>query len=529
MPAPSSKRTLLEVRDLTVLRDERGELRPVVRGLNFDIAEQEVLGIQGRSGCGKTSTALALLKLLPTDVQVTGSVSFQRRDLLSLPERELRKIRGRNISIVYQEPGLALNPVMRVGDQIGEVLRSHFPYSSSERKNRVKQMLEKVRLSPARFYGAYPHELSGGERHRVVMAQALICGPSLVIADEPTVGLDAALKNEILELIVILRRDCGASFLIVSHDRDVINRVADRSIQLSLQSADQVISVKPSVCVPGPQPNNSGSSQNNTLLTVRNLNKWYEARGLFRRKHAEKRALDSVDLSIPAGTILGLIGESGSGKSTLARCLCLLENADSGEVIFGGKNLLDFKKRDLRRHRPLFQYIAQDSAEALNPRFTALEAVEEPLVIQDTCSSAKRRARAQQIMEQVGLDVAAASRSCHEFSGGQKQRLTIARALTLEPKLIVLDESLSGLDPETQREILELLFQLKQALGITQLLISHDLDLVSRIADTVAVMQDGRIVEHEMARHIAENPTQWSVDHALHAAPRQELVLAETE
>ena len=213
LPAPNLNRALLEVRELTVTYRGSGEPRPVVRNLDFSICAGEVLGIRGRSGCGKTSTALALLNLLPRDVRVAGSVIFQQRNLLEARESELRAIRGRNISIVYQEPGIALNPVMRVGDQIAELLRAHTRENSQQRKHRVMQMLKKVRLSPERFYHAYPHELSGGERHRVVLAQALICQPSLVIADEPTAGLDPTLKNEILDLMIKLRHDSGAAFL----------------------------------------------------------------------------------------------------------------------------------------------------------------------------------------------------------------------------------------------------------------------------------------------------------------------------
>ena len=528
MSAPSSNRALLEVRDLTVSYDGPGEPRPAISNLSFAVAAGEVLGIQGRSGCGKTSTALAILRLLPADVAVKGSVYFQGRDLLRLSDSELREIRGREIAIVYQEPALALNPVMCVGDQIGEVLRAHISQTSVQRKDRVREMLQAVHLDPARFYGAYPHELSGGERHRVVLAQALVCSPSLVIADEPTAGLDPALKSEILDLIEKLRQESGAAFLLISHDRSVIERLADRRINLHEQqpiSASVPVSAAKQI-----RAERAGVPREaKPLITVRNLSKWYGARGLFRRKQAEKRALDAVDLTIPFASLVGLVGPSGSGKSTFARCLALLEQPDSGEILFESKNLLNLGDKELRQHRPLFQYIAQESSEALNPRLTAYEAVEEPLSIQGTLGFDQRRQTAEEAMRQVGLDFNAGTRSCHEFSGGQKQRLLIARALTLEPRLLILDESLSGLDSETQRGILDLLLDLKHTLGITHFLISHDLELVNRHADCIAVMQNGRIVQHDTTKQVADDPEHWSVGNVFHCAAQQELVPAEAE
>lgn len=524
MPAPSPTRALLEVRDLTVRYGGTGNPRPVVCGLNFEISAGEVVGIQGRSGCGKTSAALALLRLLPPDAGITGSAMFRGNDLLTLRGSELRKIRGREISIIYQEPALALNPVMRIGDQVAEVLRAHTSHNSSECGKRARQMLESVRLSATRFYGAYPHELSGGERHRVVLAQALACRPALVIADEPTSGLDAALKSEILDLIDNLRTEFEAAFLLISHDRNVIDRLADRTIDLSNGNKQafnlSVQSWKPSV---------EDMRERAPLISVRNLSKWYRPRGLFNGRRTEKHALDAVDLNIPHGSLVALVGPSGSGKSTLARCLALLEEADAGEIQFQQKNLLDLTAHERREYRPLLQYVAQDPAAALNPRLSAGETIEEPLLIQGQGSSETRRKRAEELMQQVGLDPATAKRSCHEFSGGQKQRLAIARALALEPKLLIFDESLSGLDPETQAGIVSLILSLKHTLGIAQLLVSHDLDLVAAVADSVAVMQNGRIVEHASATKIVGDPEHWSVEHVLHAAPRQELVLAEAE
>jgi peptide/nickel transport system ATP-binding protein len=528
LPVLASNRPLLEVRHLSVRYEETADARPAVPDLSFSVAAGEVLGIQGRSGCGKTSTALALLKLLPPNVTVTGSVLFEDRELLGLPESELRQIRGRKISMVYQDAGLALNPVMQIGNQIEEVFRAHSSPNSRERKDRVKQMLESVHLNPERFYPAYPHELSGGERSRVLLAQALVCGPSLVIADEPTAGLDPALKNEILDLIAKLRADCGAAFVLISHDRAVLDRLADRSIEL--QDERQQDFVGQSV-VPDSKAAEErvGPQRAEILIRARNLTKWYGTRGIFKRKRTEKRALNSADLALPRGSLVALVGPSGSGKSSLGRCLSLLERPDAGEIFFDGKDLFELNDKQLREHRPLLQYIAQDFSEALNPRLTAGEAVEEPLLIQRNFNAAERRRTVEEIVRKVGLDSATLSRSCHEFSGGQKQRLVIARALILKPQLLILDESLSGLDPQTQQGILDLLLHLKRTLGITQLLISHDLELVAKIADSVAVMQDGCVIEHASANLIVADPEHWSSEHLLHSSIRQELVLAEAE
>jgi peptide/nickel transport system ATP-binding protein len=489
--------------------------------ISFDVYASEILGMQGRSGCGKTSTALAILRLLPPDARVSGSGLFQGRDLLQLSDRELRRIRGRHISIMYQEPTLALNPVMRVGDQIAEVARAH---GLSDCKIEARAMLERVGLEPTRYYVANPHELSGGERHRVLLAQALICRPQLVIADEPTASLDAALRTQILELIVGLRQQFGTAFLLVSHDRSIISSIADRVIELAPESRSQTI--KPVLqALPRAHVRNADHQLPEPLLTIHNLSKRYRTRGLFAFGRTDKQALDAVTLNLHRGTLTGLIGPSGSGKSTLARCLALLEDADGGEILFQGRNLLQLTRDERRRYRPMLQYVAQDPAAALNPRLTAAKAIEEPMLIQGIGEGKERRTAAEELMHRVGLDPAQANRSCHKFSGGQKHRLAIARSLALEPKLLIFDESLSGLDPETQAEILSLLTELRATLGLTQLLISHDLELVSAVADRLMVMGDGKIVPEGALGHAKQR---WS-DRSLDSAPKRELVLAESE
>lgn len=485
---------MLEVRDLCVSYGPGNKAAAIVEGLNFDVNAGEVLGIQGRSGCGKTSIALALLKLLPASARVSGTAFFRGKELLKLGDAQLCRIRGCEISITYQEPALALNPVLRVGEQISEVLRAHTALGKSERREQVCKVLNEVQLGSERYYRAYPHELSGGERHRIVLAQALVCRPALVIADEPTAGLDHALRNEILDLIDRLRHDTGAAFLLISHDRDITERLANRTIELSRTDEHK----SPLAAIDRKEAKiaqNYALPEAGQLISVRNLSKRYKPHGILKDKLAEKQALQSVDLSIKRGYLTALVGHSGSGKSTLARCIALLETADSGEILVGGEDLTKLDETELRTLRPRFQYVFQDAAAALNPRLSAAEAIAEPLVIQKYGTREDRKNRVATLLEQTGLDPAVANRSCHEFSGGQKQRLVIARALALEPSLLIFDESLSGLDPETRDEILDLLVDLRSKMGITQLLISHDLELVSRVADSVAVMHNGKIVQ----------------------------------
>ena len=350
--------------------------------------------------------------------------------MLKLSDSELRNLRGRDISIIYQEPALALNPVMRVGEQIAEVLRAHRALSSRERRAQAHEVLDQVKLGAERYYSSYPHELSGGERHRVVLAQALVCRPALVIADEPTAGLDTGVKNEILGLIESLQRETGAAFLVISHDRSVTGRLTDAIIDLPC--ADGPSRVSAGARASSISPDRSFAPVPTApLISVRNLSKRYRPRGLFGRKYATRQALDRVELSIARGSLTALLGPSGSGKSTLARCLTLLEEPDEGEIHLEGKDLLRLPARALRSFRARLQYVSQDPAAALNPRLTAAETIAEPLVIQNLGTKHDRMRRVESLIEQTGLDPATAHRSCHQFSGGQKQRLVVARALDL--------------------------------------------------------------------------------------------------
>ncbi len=501
MSLPYHRDPLLEVSNLSVLyRGAGGQFCAAISHASFDIGAGEIVGVFGASGSGKTTLGLSILRLLPDSAQITAAaLRFQGRDLLTLRHEQMRRVRGNEISIMYQEPMLALNPVMRVGEQIAEVFRAHHQVSNRECRERAAEFLQRVHLHKrADAFNAYPHELSGGERHRVVIAQALVCGPSLVIADEPTAGLDAALQNEILDLISELRRDLRVSFLLISHDHAVLDRMCDRTLEMSaglLTDAAVVLGRNGRSSRPLPRMNAETSGSEQPLVRVSALSKSYQTRGLRFRRGPATGVLRNVDLSIPQDSTVALIGQSGSGKSTLARCLAMWEKPDAGEIELAGQDLLRLTPTELRQFRPRVQLVLQDSAASINPNLNAEQIVEEPLLIQNRGDKHTRRERARQLLEEIGFEPAMFERKPLEFSGGQRQRLAIARAMVLEPQLIIFDESTSGLDSETQQQVLALLAELKKTRRLSYLLISHDLHLVRDIADSILMMQDGSVVE----------------------------------
>jgi ABC-type glutathione transport system ATPase component len=386
---------------------------------------------------------------------------------------------------------------MRIGDQIAEVYRAHHPVSKRECRERSAEFLERVRLHRrVDAFRAYPHELSGGERHRVVIAQALVCGPRLVIADEPTAGLDAALQSEILDLIAELRGELQVSFLLISHDHAMLARLCDRTLKMS---AGELTPAAPEsrrrIAGFTRITQLNAHSSEAPLVQVCGISKSYQKRGVLFREKSRTQILRNVNLSIPHDSTVALIGESGSGKSTLARCLAMWERPDAGEIIVGGRNLTGLSATERRQLRSQVQLVLQDSAAAFNPNLTAEQIVEEPLLIQNRGHKQSRQKRVHALLEEIGFERVMFQRKPLEFSGGQRQRLAIARALMLEPQLVIFDESTSGLDSETQRQILALLAELKRSRRLSYLLISHDLRLVRDVADSILMMQDGAVVE----------------------------------
>jgi len=477
--------------------------RPSVDAVTFHVDEREIVGLAGESGCGKTSAALAVLGLLPSSARVRGSIRLRDRELLGLPETALRDIRGREISVVFQEPDLALNPVLRIGDQIAEVWRAHHRGTRDEGRAQALQLLRDVgfdRDAP-RVLASYPHQLSGGQQQRAVIAQALVCRPALVIADEPCASLDAATQAEILALVRDVNRRFGTAFLIISHDPRLLDAVAGRVIRMA---AGRIAPDAPPIAVQPARPVPAADAP--PLAEVRHLSKIYMQRRRFGRAAGAVVALDDVSLTVPKGRTVALVGRSGSGKSTLARCLVRLEQPDAGQIHFQGTELTSLRDRELRVYRRRIQFIQQDPTAALNPRFTAAEIIEEPLLVQRMGTRRERRQRALDLMARVGLAPRRAGSRPHEFSGGERQRLAIARALAPSPSLLVLDEAFSGLDIATRADILILLRRLQREDHLAYLCILHDLTLVREMADEVVVLAAGRIVERGPTAALLDAP-----------------------
>lgn len=494
---------VLRVHNLSVDYRNRCSKVAAVCDANFEIFCAEIVGIFGPSGSGKTSLGLALLDLLPRGgTRQADLIDFEGRNLLKLTERQMRSIRGKRISMMHQEPALSLNPVMRVGSQISEVIGVHETCTRRERRSRVMELLSCVGLDKT-IYHSYPHELSGGERHRIVIAQALACRPSLVIADEPTAGLDPDLKAALLELIVRLKREMGVSFLVISHDRKMLAEIADRTFQMTAGHLAECHA--PSRRIPKLIPTATviptkgvGENRSHTLIAIRSLSKSFRKHGgFFGPRFSFVQALREVNLSIARGASLGLTGPSGSGKSTLAKCIAGWEYPDAGEILFHGRDLNRLGEKSPKSERSRIQLVLQDSAAAFNPHFTAEELVAEPLLIHRKVNKEHHRAVVKRLFLETGLEEEMLTRKPLTFSGGQRQRLAIARALILNPELIIFDESTTGLDYETQEQILGLLSRLKAARNLAYMLISHDSSLLSSFADSIATMRNGTIVALE--------------------------------
>lgn len=500
---------LLRVSGLSVDYDATGgNVVHALRNLDLEIADGESIGMLGASGSGKSSLALALLRLLPKNAHIaSGSVAYRGRNVAEFSPADLRAMRGAEVALISQEPALALNPVLSLGQQLVDVLRAHGKLKRTEVSAPCTEVLRQVGFDdPERILRAYPHELSGGQRQRVAIAQALICRPKLLIADEPLSALDAATQADILELLQRLKRDLGLAMLFITHNAGALTSLADNILVMRegeiiargtmdrLQaSSDEYIQ---GILFPEKSLANSARPQSTkesgaALLEVRGLSKRFVQKRMLSRKEFVMLALEGIDLVLQPGSTVAVLGRSGSGKSTLARCLAGFETPDAGEILLDGKLAAKNKAGVL----PPVQMIFQDAATSLNPRFTARQIVAEPLEIARWKSDAGRTARAMNLMKEVGLDPDWASRLAGEFSGGQRQRLALARALAAEPRLLIMDEALSGLDMPLQAQMVRLLMDLQSRHGLTYLYISHDLNFISLFAQEVVVMDAGRIVE----------------------------------
>lgn len=518
VPALADVAPVVAIAGLSVALPLGADREFAVQGMSLDLRAGEITCLVGESGSGKSMVARAIMGLLPDGVRVAaGAMIHDGRDLARLDEAAMRRLRGASIGMVFQEPMTALNPMHRVGRQVDEVLRLHTDLPRAARRRRVIDLFAEMRLpQPEQLIEAYPHQLSGGQRQRVVIAMALAMGPRLLIADEPTTALDVTTQAQILALLRGLQRERGMAVLFITHDFGVVADLADRVAVLRQgvlveQGTRAEVLLRPQHeytralldAVPAMRaPAIRTEISTPQILEARELRKVYARR--FLRGQATT-ALDDVSIKLRRGETLGIVGESGSGKSTLARVLTSLARADSGEVILDGHGVSELSRRQLRPFRKRIQMIFQDPYASLDPRQRAGDIIAEGPIIHGA-DRAAARARAAELLALVGLGPAAASRFPHEFSGGQRQRIGIARALALEPDILVADEAVSALDVSVQAQILRVLEEIKQRLGLSMIFVTHDLRVALQICDRIAVMQAGRVVELASAREIFSAP-----------------------
>ena len=545
---------LLSVRDLEVsFTDFDGEVVRAVDGVSLELAAGEVLALVGESGCGKSVTALTVMGLLgAANATTTGSARYGGRELIGASEDELRRLRGEELAMIFQDPLSSLNPVLRVGEQVAEQIAAHRAVGRREARERAIELLRQVDMpEPERRADAYPHELSGGMRQRAMIAMALSCEPRILIADEPTTALDVTVQAQIVELIRDLRAETGAGVLLITHDFGVVAELADR---VAVMDAGRIVEQGPVEqvferpqdshtrklldAVPrldGPLPvrpaladrqaradgrrDPAAGAPGDPVLALTDLEVAFPSRGRRLRRGAEPlRAVDGVSLTIEAGETVGLVGESGSGKSTLARAAVRLLEPSGGRVAFAGRDVTRAGRRELDPLRSELQIVFQDPYGSLNPRKRVRDIVGLPLRLHGV-GKAAADAQVDALLERMGLRAEHGDRWPHEFSGGQRQRIGIARALALNPRLVVLDEPVSALDVSVQAQILELLDDLQRDLGLAYLFISHDLGVVRQVADRVAVMRAGKLVEIAPVGELYARPRHPYTAELLRAVP----------
>lgn len=530
----SNSKIVLDVRDLCVRLSNQPKLPPILDGVSLQIRAGETACLVGESGSGKSVTSLAVMGLLPKDaLRVTGgSITLSGRNLLQLSQKEMRESRARNMAMIFQEPMTALNPVMRVGAQIEEVLKVHEEMPQRERQRRVYDILEQVHLPDVRrIYASYPHQLSGGQRQRIMIAMALILEPELLIADEPTTALDVTTQGQILKLIAELQEKQDTAVLFITHDMGVVAEIADSvhvmkdgkvveqaPVERLLRSPREdytrrLLQAVPSLLPRQLRPRKGGEP----VLQVRELKKVYGEGGFFRRSQGMLAAED-VSFEIPRGRTLGIVGESGSGKSTVARCVMRLIDPTAGQIMVAGNEIARLSRQALRPYRRHIQIVFQDPFRSLNPRWkVGRSLVEGPVNYGTPRQEAMKQAG--DLMELVGLPRDALDRYPHQFSGGQRQRIAIARAVAMKPDVLVADEAVSALDVSIQAQVLELLADIQEKLGVAILFITHDLRVAAQICDDILVMQKGRVVEYGTASEVLANPSHPYTRALTEAAP----------
>jgi len=538
--------SLLEIRNLHICLPEGSERDLAVEAVNLDLVANEVLCIVGESGSGKSLTARAVMGLLPKPhVRVVdGSISMDGEDLVTAPDARMRDIRGSDISMIFQEPMTALNPVMTIGDQIDEVFRFHVAMRKKERRERALALLSDVHLpDPQHIMRAYPHELSGGQRQRAMIAMALALDPKILIADEPTTALDVTTQAQILKLIKEMQEAHNTGVLFITHDFGVVADIADH---VAVMQQGKLVESGPAddilnnpqhpytqaliAAVPSLTPRQARAQSAEPVLQVENLTKVFRSGGGFFGFGGEERlvkAASDVTLELRKGETLGIVGESGSGKSTVARCIVRLVDADDGKILLNGTDLRPLSRAEMRPHRASIQMVFQDPFASLNPRTRVGKIISQGQLIQGV-SKADAEARSRELLSIVGLDERAYDRFPHEFSGGQRQRIGIARALALDPDVLVADEPVSALDVSIQAQILKLLDEIRERMTLSMLFITHDLRVAAQVCDRLAVMRYGEVVETGPTREIFATPQASYTKELLAAVPGQAWSMNET-
>ncbi|MEZ4875272.1 MAG: ABC transporter ATP-binding protein [Flavobacteriaceae bacterium] len=558
------KEVLLDIQDLTISFGNKKNSTEVLHGVSFSVAKNSILGIVGESGSGKSVTSLSIMGLLPqANTHLSGSIFFNGKELLHLKEKQWQNLRGKEISMVFQEPMTALNPSITCGEQVVEMLRLHLKMTRSEAKKETLSLFEKVKLPrPQEIYHSYPHQISGGQMQRVMIAMAISCKPKLLVADEPTTALDVTVQKEIIQLLKDLQKETEMSLIFISHDLALVSEIADHVVVMYQGNVEEEGSVFQIFKLPkspytkallASRPpldkrleklptiaslaNKSFEPKEITpqqralrhkaiylqkpLLEVKNLGKvYFQNTGLFQKKRKIK-AVDDVSFQVFAGETLGLVGESGCGKSTLGKVILQLEKATHGTVYFNGKDITQLTPLGIRKLRKDIQLIFQDPYSSLNPRRTIGQSIGEVMEVHGIGTSQKdRNQKVGALLKKVGLDETYAQRYPHELSGGQRQRVGIARTIALEPKLVICDESVSALDISVQAQVLNLLNELKEVFGFTYIFISHDLAVVKFMADQLIVMNKGCIEEMGDAEEIYANPKKGYTQKLIEAIPK---------
>ncbi|AZJ34450.1 ABC transporter ATP-binding protein [Tenacibaculum singaporense] len=551
---------MLEVKNLEISFKNS---QPVVQQVSFSVEKNKTLGIVGESGSGKSISSLAILGLLPKTATIKGKLLFNQQSLLDFNELDFQKIRGNQIAMIFQEPMISLNPTLTCGIQVAEILQQHTQLSHNEIKEEVISLFSKVKLPrPEAIYDSYPHQISGGQKQRVMIAMAIACKPQLLIADEPTTALDVTVQKEIILLLKELQQEFEMGIIFISHDLALVSEIADSVVVMhkgkivEKGSANHVflhpkenytkalINSKPNTekrlkTLPTVKDfiNETIDStvytdeertafhqkiyNRHPLLEIMNLHKDFISNASWFSKPTVVKAVNDVSFKIYEGETLGLVGESGCGKTTLSRTILQLEKATSGSILYNGTDITKLSRKDFKKLRKEIQIIFQDPFSSLNPRVTVGNAILEPMKVHNILNSNKERKEyVCNLLEKVGLEATHFNRYPHEFSGGQRQRIGVARAIALQPKLIICDESVSALDVSVQAQVLNLLNQLKSEFNFTYIFISHDLSVVKYMADQLVVMNKGRIEEIADADEIYQHPKTKYTQTLIEAIPK---------